>query len=293
MWDAEAAERYEAWYKSPRGAFALAREQRLLADMISVWPRRHHTLLEIGCGAGHFLELFYGGGFDVTGIDMSEAMLEKARERMGNRATLRTGNAERLPFDDDEFDFVAMVTSLECMENQEAVLSEAFRVASRGVVIAYLNNWSLYRIEQVTGNWWRTFRQAIVEKRAAKTGELAPEPQRKRALQQAKWLNMLSLCRMVYKTSGKCPSSFRSTLFSPSWLWRGVKPFSLSWAHLLPFGAVGVVRVDLMPVCASSLIIRPPKVVGSARTTIQATASCTRQTCRESQNNEHIFLEKQ
>ncbi|MDL2210355.1 class I SAM-dependent methyltransferase [Desulfovibrio sp. OttesenSCG-928-O18] len=265
MWDKDAAERYEAWYASARGSFALAREQRLIADVISPWHRRNQTLLEIGCGAGHFLQLFYGGGFDVTGIDKSEAMLEKARTRMGNKATLRCGAAEHLPFDDGEFDYVAMVTSLECMDDPETALGEAFRVATRGVVIAYLNAWSLYRLEHKLKFAVSGLRQRLAARRAAKRGEPEPPPQRVRTLQQARWFDLVEMYRMIRKVSGKRPKVFQSTLFSPSLLWRGVRPFSLSWAHLLPFGAVSVVRVDLLPVCATSIVIRSPKMARAAR----------------------------
>lgn len=261
MWDKEAAERYEAWYARPRGAFALAREQRLLTHMLSAWQRRNHTLLEIGCGTGHFLEMFYNGGFDVTGFDSSEPMLEKARERMGGRATLRIGNAEHLPFEDGEFDFVAMITSLECMEKPENVLAEAFRVATRGVVIAYLNSWSAYRYETMLANAWGSLKTS----RAARGKRPQAEPQRMRALQQARWFNCLSICRLIRKVSGKWPTAFRSTLFTPSFLWRGLKPFSLSWAQLLPFGAVSVVRIDLVPVCATPIAIRPRKLGAAAQ----------------------------
>ncbi|CAK7000673.1 MAG: 2-methoxy-6-polyprenyl-1,4-benzoquinol methylase, mitochondrial [Desulfovibrio sp.] len=260
MWDAAAAERYEAWYESPRGAFALAREQRLIADIISPWQRRNQTLLEIGCGAGHFLEMFYHGGFDVTGIDKSEAMLEKARNRMGCKATLRTGTASHLPFDDGEFDYVAMVTALECMGDPEEVLEEAFRVATRGVVIAFLNAWSLYGLEHKYKAARASLQERAAKKNAAKAGYPLPEPERKRMLQQARWFNILGVGRMVRKTSGKFPDTCRSTLFSPSFLWRGNKPFSLSWWHLLPFGAVSVVRVDLTPVSPTTMTIRTPKV---------------------------------
>lgn len=267
MWDAEAVERYEAWYESPRGAFALAREQRLIADIISVWPRRNNALLEIGCGAGHFLELFYNAGFDVAGIDSSEAMLEKARQRMGNRATLRLGNAERLPFDDGEFDFVALVTALEWMDNQEAVIAEAFRVASRGVVVTYLNAWSCYRMELLFSKWWGSKRRA--EDNAAP----GSAPQRTRTLLRARWLDALSLCRIIYKVSGRLPNSFRSTLFAPSFLWRGFKPFSLSWAQLLPFGAVGIARVDIVPVTGTPMAVRAPKAARAAQTAVACHSS--------------------
>lgn len=265
IWDKATADRYESWYESPKGAFALGREQRLLADVISPWQRRNQSLLEIGCGAGHFLQLFYSGGFDVTGIDKSEAMLEKARRRLGNKATLRCGNAEHLPFDDGEFDYVAIVTALECMNDPEAVLTEAFRVASRGVLIAYLNSWSLYRLELKLQSLWRKFHSRRLEAQCSSQRQFESTPQKKRILEQARWLDIARIYWLIRKVSGKRPSVFRSTLFSPSFLWRGDRSFSPSWAQLLPFGAVSVVRVDLVPVCATSIVIRPPKVARPAQ----------------------------
>lgn len=258
MWDAAAAERYEAWYKSPRGAFALAREQRLIADVISPWQRRNQTLLEIGCGTGRFLELFYHGGFDVTGIDSSEPMLDKARERMGCKATLRFGAASHLPFDDGEFDYVALITALECMDDPEAALREAFRVVKRGVIITYLNAWSLYCLEQRYKAVYFFLRAKLAKKETGTPED--PAPERESTLQKVRWLDLLKICRMVRKASGNLPTVYRSTLFPPSLLWRGNKPFSLSWWHLLPFGAVSVARVDLTPVSPTMIAIRRPKV---------------------------------
>jgi len=262
MWDKTAAERYEAWYATPRGAFALAREQRIVADMISPWQRRNHSLLDIGCGAGHFLEMFHDGGLDVTGLDKNEAMLEKARERLGGRATLRVGDATHLPFDDDEFDYVSIITALECMDNRKEVLAEAFRVAQRGVVIAYLNSWSVYRQEHRLSRAWKRLVNVKESKGAMNVNGILPletggDTQR---THEFSWFNLFSIWRLVREVSGKNPSSFRSTLFSPSFFWRGYKPFSLSWAHLFPFGAVSVVRVDLMPVAPTATVIRTAKM---------------------------------
>lgn len=261
MWDKTAAERHEAWYATPRGAFALAREQRIVADMISPWQRRNHSLLDIGCGAGHFLEMFHDGGLDVTGIDKNEAMLEKARERLGARASLRVGDAARLPFDDDEFDYVSIITALECMDNRKEALAEAFRVAQRGVVIAYFNSWSVYRQEHRLSRAWKRLRTARDARDAAKEDLLPPEADaEKQRANEFNWFNLFSIWRLIRKVSGQNPSSFRSTLFSPSFFWRGYKPFSLSWAHLFPFGAVSVVRVDLMPVVPTATVIRTAKM---------------------------------
>lgn len=265
MWDEAAAERYEAWYATARGAFALGREQRLVSDMISPWQRRNHNLLEVGCGTGRFLEMFYTGGFDVTGIDKSQAMLEKARERMGFRATLRVGDAAHLPFDDGDFDYVAVVTALECMEDPKAALEEAFRVASRGVVVAYLNGWSLYRQEQMLARAWRNARRAQAARRAKRTGEPMPEPCGRKDFRDVSWFNLMSMCRLIREVSGKRPAAFRSTLFSPSFLWGGHSAFAQSWWQLVPLGAVSVVRVDLMPVSPTTQIIRTSKLARAAR----------------------------
>ena len=45
MWDSETARRYDAWFQTPPGAFALSREIRLLERMTAGWPRRGQRLL--------------------------------------------------------------------------------------------------------------------------------------------------------------------------------------------------------------------------------------------------------
>ena len=89
------------------------------------WPRRGHTLLDIGCGAGIFLEMLWHYGFDVTGLDTGTDLLDMARERLGNRAEFQLGRPEHLPFDDEEFDYAALLTVLEYVDNPEDVLREA------------------------------------------------------------------------------------------------------------------------------------------------------------------------
>jgi SAM-dependent methyltransferase len=45
-------------------------------------------VLEPGCGSGRMLEALAGRGLEVTGIDLSEPMLELARRRLGDRGAL-------------------------------------------------------------------------------------------------------------------------------------------------------------------------------------------------------------
>lgn len=66
-------------------------------------------VLEVGVGTGLNLA-FYPAGVRVTGIDISPGMLARARRRAEAspaEVTLEVADAERLPFEDDQFDTAA------------------------------------------------------------------------------------------------------------------------------------------------------------------------------------------
>ncbi len=72
---------------------------------------RSRTILDIGCGTGrHAIELARRG-YTVTGADLSESMLNKARanaEKAGVRVRFLQADARKLTFS-REFDFVQMI----------------------------------------------------------------------------------------------------------------------------------------------------------------------------------------
>ena len=143
-------ERSERWFGSARGKRALEFEQGLLSE---VWrPVSPQRVLEVGCGTGVFLEWFRSRGHMVAGLDPSAESLELARARLGNRVRLSQGFAEDLPYEDNEFDTVALVTTLEFVADPEAALREAFRVARRNVLLGVLNAFSIgglqYRVQR-------------------------------------------------------------------------------------------------------------------------------------------------
>jgi SAM-dependent methyltransferase len=70
---------------------------------------RGKRLLEYGCGTGGNSAVWVDLGADVTGIDISAAGIEKAKERAagdGFDARYHVMDAERTEFDDDSFDVV-------------------------------------------------------------------------------------------------------------------------------------------------------------------------------------------
>ncbi len=75
----------------------------------------HGRVLEVGVGTGKNLP-YYPPGVELTGIDISPRMLERARRRaenLGIEVDLEVMDVEDLPFEDRTFDFI-VVTFVFC-----------------------------------------------------------------------------------------------------------------------------------------------------------------------------------
>ncbi|MDX8053671.1 class I SAM-dependent methyltransferase [Lentzea sp. BCCO 10_0798] len=91
-------------------------------------------VLEVAIGTGLNLP-FYPDGIAVTGLDLSEQMLDLARSRaqdLGREVTLRQGTAHALPFDDSSFDTVVCTLGLCAIPDHESAVDEMVRVCAPG-----------------------------------------------------------------------------------------------------------------------------------------------------------------
>ena len=150
--DEHVAARYEAWYETPEGRRADGLEKAVLGWLLERVPRAS-SVLEIGCGTGHFCRWLNRRGWAMVGLDLSAPMLAQARDLGG--ALLVQGNALRLPFADDTFDVTAFITTLEFLTSPRQVLAEALRVARHGILLGVLNRWSLLGLQR---RWAGLFR---------------------------------------------------------------------------------------------------------------------------------------
>ena len=134
------AKAYEQWLKSPIGYYIDTRRKKLILDLLA--PMESERLLDVGCKTGNHLLFFRREGCNVTGLDSSPPMLDTARNKLGYRADFHVGNPEDLPFSDDEFDIVTLITCLEFADNPKKVLEEAIRVSRKSVFVGFLNKYS-------------------------------------------------------------------------------------------------------------------------------------------------------
>jgi len=141
IFNQELADLYHAWYHSPEGRAIDKSIEKLILTLLE--PKAGERVLDIGCGTGEHLLIFSKMGLNVSGIDASPYMIGKARERLGNRCTLRTAAAEDLPFDDNEFDVAVLINTLEFLDDPLRAIMEAGRVARRKVFLGVLNSLSL------------------------------------------------------------------------------------------------------------------------------------------------------
>ena len=140
IFDIHSAMLYESWYHSPRGKAMDSFVERIIHDLLK--PQKSESILDIGCGTGNHLMHLNRLGLDISGIDASPYMIDQARKRLGDRCTLKTGMAEDLPFDDNEFDLAIMINTLEFLDSPLKALREAGRVTRRKILIGVMNSFS-------------------------------------------------------------------------------------------------------------------------------------------------------
>ncbi len=99
--------------------------------------------LDLGCGGGHVAYRLAPYAGEVTACDLSAEMLAAVRQTaaargLGNIAT-QQAPAERLPFADAAFDFVATRFSAHHWGDLDRGLAEARRVARRGAAAVFID----------------------------------------------------------------------------------------------------------------------------------------------------------
>ena len=104
---------------------------------------KNDTVLEVGIGTGLNLPL-YPPTCRLTGIDLSQEMLDKAVERVHTLAmpnvTLKVMDATALDFQDDEFDKAVATYTISAVPDPVAVLREMRRAVKPDGVIVLLNH---------------------------------------------------------------------------------------------------------------------------------------------------------
>jgi len=128
------ADEYEAFRNVQREYYRPAEEalRRLLGT-------GHGRCVDVGCGAGHFIQVTRELGWLVVGVDQSADQLRLARSREPD-AELVVADATALPFEDASFDAGYSTFTHTDVDDFRGALAETIRVLKPGARFVYVGN---------------------------------------------------------------------------------------------------------------------------------------------------------
>jgi ubiquinone/menaquinone biosynthesis C-methylase UbiE len=134
----------DVWSAGDFGQIAkiIADEGNAFINRLDIKPDA--KLLDVACGTGNLSIPAAKLGARVTGLDLVENLIRQAnlRARSENlNIHFDVGDAENLPYKDDEFDYVVTMFGAMFCPRPEVAVSELFRVCKPGGTVA-MANWT-------------------------------------------------------------------------------------------------------------------------------------------------------
>lgn len=141
----EYSEKYKG--RSSAAHSFMTRRQRVYEQLEEV---KYGKILDIGCGPGVMVDRLTREGHEVFGVDISNDMIRRCRERFGHRKDCHfsVGNVEELNFPEAYFDAVICMGLVEYIDSDEAAINQIKRVLKPGgiLIVTLPNGSSPYRL---------------------------------------------------------------------------------------------------------------------------------------------------
>jgi len=113
-------------------------------------------VLDVGCGAGYFLEAASQRGFDPYGIDLSDFIVQVAQKKFGDR--IQQATLESAPFPAEHFDFITAFDTFEHIYDPLAFLESASRLLKPGGVMMITTPDCESGLARLSGRHWVSFK---------------------------------------------------------------------------------------------------------------------------------------
>ncbi|WP_404468103.1 class I SAM-dependent methyltransferase [Sutcliffiella horikoshii] len=125
-------ERADFWHENSENMW-LNGSRKTIIPFIKDRLRQEAHVLDAGCGDGFGSFLLAENGYHVTGVDIAEAMIERAvQKRVHTNINFQKGSLTELPLENDSMDAVMAINSIEWVEQPLQVLEEFHKVLKPG-----------------------------------------------------------------------------------------------------------------------------------------------------------------
>ena len=117
---------YDAWYETEIGRVT---DQVERAQVVRLFTPPGPQVLEIGCGTGQYTAWLATQGYQVTAVDISANMLEKAKEKFaatGNQVTWLCADIWEILGDLELYHGILSMTAFEFLPKAENLAAELF-----------------------------------------------------------------------------------------------------------------------------------------------------------------------
>lgn len=103
-------------------------------DLLKPIPEKPY--LDLGCGSGNYTQALFSKGVKIEGIDISQGMLSKAREKYPE-VIFHQGSALDLPFKDNSYFGATCILATHHIGNFEKLCREAYRIIKKGQLVIF------------------------------------------------------------------------------------------------------------------------------------------------------------
>lgn len=142
-WGKTAQEKWEGnagnWHSRSEEMWLTGSRKQILPFVEKHVPKASH-IGDLGCGDGAGSHLLRQAGYEVTGMDFSNNMIDLAKRYEGDDLRFVQGDLTSMPFRDHAFNGVMAINSIEWLEDPLEALKEVERVVIPGgyIVIGLL-----------------------------------------------------------------------------------------------------------------------------------------------------------
>lgn len=113
--------------------------------------KEQNKILDIACGPGQLLLQAKKNNLQCFGIDISEEAILLCKKRLPD-ATVIVANAEQIPFENNTFNYISCIGSLERFVNRNTALQEMKRVAKTDATFCFM-------VRNSNNSSWKFFKQ--------------------------------------------------------------------------------------------------------------------------------------